>query len=197
MRRHGPGHGLGEEAPVHGEGRPRGDLGGPGGLEEERTHGRHLDLEGAVGVRRVLALEGVRADELPKVLGLVRGRRAHRAHLDERDVVPALGELQGRLAPGEPAADHGDVSHRRACRRLAPLGLAWPAPGFRLRLRPGLRLPLGRGPPSPPRPPPSPAPCPAPATRPSSPASGRRSSRSMSSTSEPLGSEAFTLPSVT
>ena len=69
----------------------------------------HLGLQQAVRVRRLGALEGVRADELGEPVGLVRGGRARGAHLVEDDPVAALGELPGRLAAGEPAADDRGV----------------------------------------------------------------------------------------
>jgi hypothetical protein len=82
--------------------------------QEQRPAGAelvHLQLEQAVRVLRVFALEGVGADDLAQPVGLMRRRAAHRAHLVQRDVVPPLRELVRRLAPREPAADDGDCSH--------------------------------------------------------------------------------------
>ena len=42
---------------------------------------------------------------------LCAGSSAHAAHLVHDDVVPALGELPGGLAAGEPAADDVDLAH--------------------------------------------------------------------------------------
>ena len=83
-----------------------------GGAHDDRAEPPHLLFEQADGVIELVAAEGVAADELGELVGLVDGRRPHRPHLVENDPYAGGGGLPGCLAAGQPAADDGDVGHR-------------------------------------------------------------------------------------
>ena len=110
---------------VDGERVAGGDGGGVGCGEEERVGAAHLLLEqpgrGVFG----LGLEGVGADELGEVGGLVRFGGAERAHLGERDVAAEGCGLECGFGAGESAADDVDrVSCwlRIRCSRIGRFG---------------------------------------------------------------------------
>ena len=66
----------------------------------------HLLVQQADGVvLRIVGAEGVGADQLGQAVGLVRLGAAHRPHLVQHHGHAGLGELPGRLAAGEAAAD--------------------------------------------------------------------------------------------
>ncbi len=102
---------AGELDAVDGEGVAGGDGGGVGCGEEEGVGAAHLLLEqpgrGIFG----FGLEGVGADELGEVGGLVGFGGAERAHLGERDVAAEGGGLECGFGTGESAADDVDLFH--------------------------------------------------------------------------------------
>ena len=101
---------------VHGERVAGGDGGGVGGLQQKRVGAAHLLLQqpgrGVFG----FGLEGVGADELGEVGGLVGFGGAQRAHLEESDVAAERGGLQCGFGAGESAADDVDLSSLKECR---------------------------------------------------------------------------------
>jgi hypothetical protein len=70
----------------------------------------HLGLQDAVRSVQVLRLEGIGADDLGQVIGLVGRRRTGGTHLVQVHAVPQGHKLPRRLGPGETAADHRDPS---------------------------------------------------------------------------------------
>ena len=95
-----------ETNPVDGESRSRRDL-----MRVRRRHDHrsapphffmeHTDRVGGVIVRA----ERVGTNEFGELVGLVRRRAADRAHLVQHDLYAGPGDLPGRLAAGEAAAD--------------------------------------------------------------------------------------------
>ena len=77
-----------------------------GGADHQAAHAQQFVLEDAqraVGQRRA---HGIAAHQLGQPVGDVRLRAAHGPHLVEIDAPAALGNLPGRLAPRQPAADN-------------------------------------------------------------------------------------------
>jgi hypothetical protein len=64
-----------------------------------------------VCIGEVGGLEAVGAHQLGQELGLVCRSAAHGAHLDQRHIVAALGELPGRLTARQPAANDQHFAH--------------------------------------------------------------------------------------
>ena len=91
------GYAGGEEFAVYGEGVAGGDGGGVGVREEEGACSAHLLLEEPGGGVFGLGLEGVGADELGEVGGLVGFGGARGAHLVEVDFAAEGRRLGGRL----------------------------------------------------------------------------------------------------
>src|SRR5262249_51899175 len=111
-----------------------GDAALAGACQQERAAGAqlvHLKLEKAVGVLRILALEGVAADDLGQPVGVMRGGAAHRAHLVEGDTVPALGELVRRLRARKSAADDGYICHALCLQVVRKIESKRETPGHR------------------------------------------------------------------
>ena len=94
------GYFCGEFGAVYGEGVASGDGGGVGGGEEEGVGSTHLLLEEPGGGVLGLGLEGVGADELGEVGGLVGLGGAMRAHLVEGDFAACLGCLKSGFGTG-------------------------------------------------------------------------------------------------
>ncbi len=92
-----------------------GDGGGVGCGEEEGVGAAHLLLEEPGGGVFGLGLEGVGADELGEVGGLVGLGGADGAHLVEGDFAAESGGLQGGFGAGEAAADDFDLLHCFYC----------------------------------------------------------------------------------
>ena len=80
-----------------------------GRAHHDRAEPPHLFLDQADGVVDLVGAERIAADELGEAVGLVHGRRAHRAHLVDRHVHAKFRRLPGGFAAGEAAAD--DVNH--------------------------------------------------------------------------------------
>ena len=99
-------HVLREDLAIDRERRSARDARLIGAVEDERAQLPHLGLEQAVRVAGFGALERVRADEFTEFFGAMRGGAAGGAHFIHHDRMPALGELPGGFASGEPAADH-------------------------------------------------------------------------------------------
>ena len=119
-------HGAGKVLAIDRQRRPAGYARGVGRLENERAEDAHFGLEQAVRVRRLRALECVRADELREPIGLVRRRRSRRPHLMHDDIVAALRELPRRLAAGESSTDDPyRFSHQKPAASL--VGRRWDA----------------------------------------------------------------------
>ena len=113
VRLEGLGHGLGEEVPVDGQSRPGRHARPIRRLQKNGSEPPHLTLQLSVGVRRHLALEGVRADELPEVIALMRRRRLLRPHLTKRHPMAPARHLKGRLASRKaPSHDFDAPAHR-------------------------------------------------------------------------------------
>ena len=105
------GDAAGEFDAVDGEGVAGGNGAGVGGLQEEGAGAAHLLLEQPGRGVFAFALEGVRADELGKVGGLVGFGGAEGAHLREDDVAAEVGGLESGFGAGEAAADYVDLFH--------------------------------------------------------------------------------------
>ncbi len=90
---------------------PAGTAEASAAAQQETVSAAHLLLQqpgrGVLG----LGLEGVGADELGEVGGLVRFGGANRAHLGDRDVATERGGLQCGFGTCESAADDVDVLH--------------------------------------------------------------------------------------
>ncbi len=83
-----------------------------GDPQKEGTQGRHLSFQLAVGVSRVFALEGIGADELAEIPGLMGRGRPTGPHLQEIDPVALLGQEDRSLTAGQPSSDDFDgLSH--------------------------------------------------------------------------------------
>ena len=107
------GDGGGEAVAVDRERAARRHLVGVGGVQDQRAEPAHLGVEQPDGAAvRVVGAERVRADELGE-RRLVRGGRAHRAHLMQHHRHAAARDLPGGLGPREAAADHvnGSLSY--------------------------------------------------------------------------------------
>ena len=85
---------------------------GVAAAHDQRAEPAHLLVQQAdrIGLA-VVGAERVGADQLGQRLGLVRGGRAHRAHLVQHDRHAAARDLPGRLGAREPAADDVDRLH--------------------------------------------------------------------------------------
>ena len=105
------GDACGEEFAVDGQGVAGGDRGGIGGLEEKAAGAAHLLFEQPGGGVFRFGFEGVGADELGEVGGLVGFGGAEGAHLGEDDAAAEAGGLQGGFGAGEAAADDVDRLH--------------------------------------------------------------------------------------
>ena len=96
---------------IDGEGVAGGDGGGVGVGEQEASGAAHLLLEQPGGGVFTLGLEGVGADELGEVGGLVGLSGAVRAHLVEVYGAASGGGLERGLGAGEAAADYFNLLH--------------------------------------------------------------------------------------
>ena len=96
---------------VDGEGVAGGNGAGVGGLEEEGVGAAHLLFEQPGRGVFAFTLEGVGADELGEVGGLVGFGGAEGTHLGEDDVTAEAGGLQCGFGSGESAADYVDRFH--------------------------------------------------------------------------------------
>ena len=84
---------------------------------DQRAGAPHLGVQQPDGVGLgIVGAEGIGADELGEVAGLVRRRHRRRPHLVQHDRDARLGELPGGLRAGEAAAD--DVNG--VCGRAMP-----------------------------------------------------------------------------
>ena len=131
VRRHGDFAARQRDERMGGE--RRRDRGGKSvAIDRQRAAGRHLVGIGRAHHQRaepahflmqqadrvvllVVGAERIRADQFGIAVGLVRGGRAQRPHLMQRDRHAGLRELPGSLGAGEAAADDMDglVGHRR------------------------------------------------------------------------------------
>src|SRR3954447_5501948 len=105
MRREAIVHRRGKTVPIDGQRRAARHARRVRRLEDHRAEEAHLGLEEPMRVRRLRALERVRADELREPIGLVRGGRANRPHLVHDDVMAALRELPRGFAACETTSD--------------------------------------------------------------------------------------------
>ncbi len=105
------GYAPGEFDAVDGEGVAGGDGGGVGFGEEDAAGAAHLLFEEPGGGVFGFGLEGVGADELGEVGGLVGFGGAGGAHLVEVDVATAFRGLKCCFGSGEAAADDLDLLH--------------------------------------------------------------------------------------
>src|SRR5262245_62994464 len=88
------------------------DARGVSGAHDDRTKTPHFLFQEPYGVIELVSTKGIAADELGELIRLVDRRRAHRAHLMERDALAPLGRLPGRFTAGEAPSD--DVYHAGA-----------------------------------------------------------------------------------
>ena len=102
---------LREELAVDGEGVSGGDGGGVCVEEKEGVGAAHLLLEKPGGGVFGLGFEGVGADELGEVGGLMGLGGAVRAHLVEVDCAAECGGLERGFGTGEASADDFDLFH--------------------------------------------------------------------------------------
>ncbi len=85
---------------------------GVGRAHDERTERAHLAVDDADRVvLRVVGAKGIGADELGEALGAVRFGAALRAHFVQNDGNAGLGDLPGRFAAGQAAADDVNGAH--------------------------------------------------------------------------------------
>ena len=80
-----------------------------GALQQRRAGAAHLLLEEPRGGVFALGFEGVRADELAEVGGLVRRGGADGAHLVEIDFEAEAREGEGRFGSGQASADDANL----------------------------------------------------------------------------------------
>ena len=113
------GYAFGELDAVDGESVAGGNGGGVGFGEEDAAGAAHLLLEEPGSGVFGLGLEGVGADELGEVGGLMRFGGAHGAHLVEIDFAAEAGGLQRGFGTGEASADDLDS----LCHAFPPLPL--------------------------------------------------------------------------
>src|SRR6185503_4027762 len=95
-----------KDVSVHRERGPTGDTRGIRRFQDHAAQDSHFSLEQAVGVAGFCALEGVRADQLRELFGLVGRRLANRTHLVEYNATAALGELPSGFAAGQSPTDY-------------------------------------------------------------------------------------------
>ena len=104
----GGGDSLGKLFAIDGQRVTGGNRGLARDLHQQRTGAAHLLFQqpgrGVLGV----GLQRVGAHQLGKVRGLVRGRRAHRPHLEQLDRDAAAGALPGCFRAGQSGADDAD-----------------------------------------------------------------------------------------
>src|SRR5690606_39058446 len=98
-------HAGGERVAVDGERRAGGNPRLLCGVQQDGTERAHVPLQQTMRVRRIFALERVRADQLGEAVGLVCRCTPDLPHLDQRDVVAPLGELPRGLAAGQSRTD--------------------------------------------------------------------------------------------
>ena len=97
---------LGKAVAVHRQRAARRQLVAVGRRQDQRAAAAHLLMQQADGVvHRIVGAEGVGADQLRQPVGLMRLGAAQRPHLMQHHAMPGPGELPGRFAAGEPAAD--------------------------------------------------------------------------------------------
>ena len=97
----------GESVAVHRQRPAGGHLVGVGRAHDQRAEPAHLLMQEADGgLFVVVGAEGIGADQLGQLLGLVGLGGALWAHLVQRHRQPALGDLPGRLGACEAAADN-------------------------------------------------------------------------------------------
>src|SRR5271170_5230823 len=94
---------------VNGQGVACGYGAGVGTLQQGRSGAAHLLLEEPGGGVFALGLEGVRADELAEVGGLVCGCATHRAHLVEIDFEAKARNREGGFRAGKATADDSNL----------------------------------------------------------------------------------------
>ena len=96
-------HGLREDLAVDRERAAAGNARLIGAQQDERAEPAHLGLEQAVRVRGLGALEGVRADELGELVGLVRGGRARTGRISWSTTrTPRSASCQAASLPARP-----------------------------------------------------------------------------------------------
>ncbi len=108
--------GIGEAFAIDGERPARRHLVAVGGAEDERVSAAQLFVEQADGVGlAVVGTEGIGADQLGQLVGLVRLGAPIRPHLVEDDGHAAARDLPRRLRAGQTAADdvNGSAAHWR------------------------------------------------------------------------------------
>ncbi len=103
----------GEPVAVDGEGVTCRHARGLTAADDERLHQRHLGLEEPDGIGLSIRAEGVGADELREVGGLMGGRALHGPHLVQLDAMSAPRQTEGALRAGEAGADDFDRRHVR------------------------------------------------------------------------------------
>ncbi|XMD21164.1 hypothetical protein BRUC_0892 [Brucella melitensis] len=107
------GYGLRKAFTVNGQRTASGNLMGIRASHDERSGKAHLGMENTDGVGFcVVGAEGVGADELCKLFGLVRIGAANRAHFVQHDRYAGLCDLPGGFAAGKAAAN--DVNGERS-----------------------------------------------------------------------------------
>ena len=124
MSRDRLGHMLSERTPVDRERGPRRNPGPVGRAHHQAAHPAHfLVKQPDCIILGVVRPKAVRTDHLGQLVGLVRrGRAAAAAHFAKAHGQAGLGQLPGRFASGEPAADDLNVEvHSRALRHPARL----------------------------------------------------------------------------
>ena len=107
LGRQAPGDLLGKAVAVHGQRAARRQLMGVGRRQDQGAAAAHLLMQQADGiVHGIVGAEGVGADQLRQTVGLMGLGAAPGPHLMQHHGDPGPGQLPGRLAAGEPAADH-------------------------------------------------------------------------------------------
>ena len=86
---------------------PAGSLWRSPRCQDQRAATAHLLMQQADGVvHRIVGAEGVRTDELGKLVRFMRFGTAQRPHFMQHHALARAGQLPRRFAAGEPAADH-------------------------------------------------------------------------------------------
>ena len=99
------GDALGKEGAVHGQGPAGRNLGLVRRRHDQGAQLPHLFFKQTHGGRDIGGAQGIAADQLGQLRGLVRRAEPHRLHLMDGHPAAALGSLPGGLASREAAAD--------------------------------------------------------------------------------------------
>ena len=102
-------HQLRERLAIHGQRLAGGNRCGIGTTHDNAIQLAHLVFEQAAGVGDMVAFKRVGADNLRRLIALVRRSQLLRPHLDQPHFGPALRRLPRRLAPRHPRPNYRNI----------------------------------------------------------------------------------------